>query len=89
MPYIPIETRAPVDEILSLLFRVLSRGNLGGLNYIITRLVDWHAASRADYFAYNEILGVLEAVKLEFYRRRVAPYEDKKKKENGDVYGQN
>jgi len=31
-------------------------------------------------------MGVLECIKQEFYRRAVAPYEDKKKEENGDVY---
>ena len=29
--------------------------------------------------------GVLELVRLEFYRRVVAPYEDMKREENGDV----
>jgi len=32
------------------------------------------------------VIGALEACKLEFYRRAVVPYEDKKIKENGDVY---
>ena len=35
---------------------------------------------------FAEVLGALEATKLELYRRRVAPYEDVKCKENGDVY---
>jgi hypothetical protein len=29
---------------------------------------------------------VLESVKLEFYRRKVAPYEEHKRIVNGDVY---
>lgn len=33
----------------------------------------------------NDICGVLEAVKAEFYRRVAAPYEDLKIKENKDV----
>lgn len=37
------------------------------------------------YQTYNDIIGALENCKLELYRRRVAPYEDKKIKENGDV----
>ena len=40
----------------------------------------------SSYHAYNEIIGVLECVKQEFYRRMVAPYEDKKCEENGDVF---
>jgi len=31
-------------------------------------------------------VGVLECAKMELYRRVAAPYEDKKKEENGDVY---
>ena len=31
-------------------------------------------------------IGALEAAKLEFYRRVVAPYEDQKMLDNGDVY---
>ncbi len=31
-------------------------------------------------------MGALEGSKLEFYRRIAAPYENKKMKENGDVY---
>lgn len=34
----------------------------------------------------GDLLGAIEAAKLEFYRRVAAPYEDKKCMENGDVY---
>jgi hypothetical protein len=37
------------------------------------------------YFNYNRAIGVLECIKLEFYRRMVGPYEDIKIKEAGDV----
>ena len=40
---------------------------------------------RESFAHYAEVLGALEATKLELYRRHVAPYEDKKLKENGDV----
>jgi hypothetical protein len=30
-------------------------------------------------------MGVLESAKLELYRRKIAPYEDDKIAENGDV----
>ena len=40
-----------------------------------------------DKITTAEVLGVLECVKLELYRRVAAPYEDKKCQENGDVYG--
>jgi hypothetical protein len=35
---------------------------------------------------YNDVIGALECCKLELYRRMVAPYENTKIKENGDVY---
>jgi hypothetical protein len=37
------------------------------------------------YFNYNRAVGVLECIKLEFYRRMVGPYEDTKIRESGDV----
>lgn len=44
-----------------------------------------HLPHEYRYGDLNEILGCLEATKQEFYRRVVAPYEDKKIAENGDV----
>jgi len=32
------------------------------------------------------VIGVLESVKMELYRRKIADYEDEKCEENGDVY---
>lgn len=60
----------------------------GELNYLITQTVDKYLQFKGGirYANINEILGVLECVKLEFYRRIAAPYEDKKCDESGDVY---
>lgn len=61
----------------------------GELNYILTSLCDDYARTRdpnVGYAAINEVIGVLECAKLEFYRRIAAPYEDIKCKQNGDVY---
>ena len=41
---------------------------------------------RSASLSLMEVRGVVECVKLEFYRRAVAAYEDEKCKENGDVY---
>jgi len=62
----------------------------GTLNYIITRLCDYWTKDidgEANYERYNAVIGVLECVKQELYRRQIAPYEDEKCEENGDVYG--
>jgi hypothetical protein len=59
----------------------------GELNFKITRLVTQYLESKGkSYQTLNEITGVLECAKQEFYRRVIAPYEDEKIKQNGDVY---
>jgi hypothetical protein len=37
------------------------------------------------YYHINKAVGVLECIKMEFYRRVAAPYEDTKIEQNGDV----
>lgn len=61
----------------------------GELNYVLTDCVTDYLFDKpveAHYADYNEVIGVLECMKLELYRRMVAPYEDVKCRENGDVY---
>ena len=58
----------------------------GQLNYAITVECLSFLGGAPTYSDYNEVIGALECCKLEFYRRAVAPYEDKKIIENGDVY---
>ncbi len=89
MPYIDSSLRKVVDgkiELLAERSKELGQGSRAGvLNYVITRLLKL-LYPRDRYSELNEALGVLDAVAREFYRRRVAPYEDKKIKDNGDVY---
>jgi hypothetical protein len=58
----------------------------GELNYAITRLVLGFLGDSPRYQNFNDAIGALEGAKLELYRRVVAPYEDRKIVENGDVY---
>ena len=59
----------------------------GELNYIITLICkDYIDRYGECYRTFNDIMGVLEGVKLEMYRRKTGPYEDRKIKQNGDVY---
>lgn len=59
----------------------------GELNYTISVIIDRYLKEKGlSYLYINEVIGVLECAKLELYRRIAAPYEDKKKEENGDVY---
>ena len=85
MPYIKKELR----EILDLPIKTLSNqiNTTGSLNYCITKLcLDFLNRAIINYTSLNEIIGVLECAKLEFYRRMLNLYEDKKRLENGDVY---
>lgn len=80
MPYINLAARrvlenfspAPIDA--------------GELNFVLTQAVLEYLGDAPRYEAFNVAIGALEACKLELYRRMVAPYEDKKITENGDVY---
>lgn len=100
MPYIKPDSRkkyekeieALVDKLRETARRETTSAFPGDLNYIITSLVkrSYDAAAKLDNFKlgygdFNEIIGMLECCKLELYRRTLAPYEDKKRKENGDV----
>ena len=61
--------------------------NAGQLNYMIHRLIfDYINRSGKCYQTLNDVIGVLECVKQELYRRSVAPYEDRKIIDNGEVY---
>lgn len=67
----------------------------GELNYKITIEIQGYLEHKIgntpmqlepNYSDYNEIIGVLECVKQELYRRVIGKYEDKKCKENGEVF---
>jgi hypothetical protein len=58
----------------------------GELNFAITKMILDYLGPAPGYSRFNEVVGVLECAKLELYRRKIMPYEDQKKTENGDVY---
>jgi len=81
MPYIPEEARQRLGNGHSRIHGV------GELNFVLTVFCDEYLKEAGmNYENLNAIIGVLESMKLEFYRRRAVPYEDKKIEENGDVY---
>ena len=79
MPYITAEERdalAKGEPIAS----------WGQLNYVITHLIlDTIYKSGASYDTYQSVIGLLECIKLELYRRQMTPYEELKMEINGDV----
>jgi len=86
MPYIDRDSREDIDEQIEGALDAAYSAGPGALNYIITRFVRMFLAHHPSYRDFNDAIGVLECAKLELYRRMVAPYEDRKCAENGDVY---
>jgi len=86
MPYIAKTTRETLERYTDLNQTVYNMHCAGDLNYTITRLCHEYVKKFGEkYQTYNDIMGVLEGAKLELYRRKIAPYEDLKIAENGDV----
>ena len=87
MPYIRPERREKYNDVLKELidiFKALPIEEVDGeLNYVVTKILKEIYIKR--YFHLNRAIGVLENIKQEFYRRVLAPYEDVKIKESGDV----
>ena len=85
MPYIRSERRAIIVREDGCLdpSKIETEGEL---NFAITYLMNQYA-KMDSYAVFNEVIGAIECAKLEFARRRINGYEDKKIKENGDVYG--
>lgn len=83
MPYIKEDDRMKFDDI----GEFTSIKTPGELNYVISMICQQYIKDNGfNYQKINDIVGALEGAKIEFYRRIAAPYEDKKIKENGDVY---
>ena len=87
MPYIRPERREKYNDVLRELidiFKALPVEEVDGeFNYVVTKILKEIYIKR--YFHLNKAIGVLECIKQEFYRRVLAPYEDVKIKESGDV----
>lgn len=95
MPYIKNEDKTLIDariqEASKGYFEIQDIGcqlkNSGELNYVITCIIKhYFYANGGRYQQINDVIGALEGAKAEFGRRIVIPYEDRKRKENGDVY---
>ena len=87
MPYVQQIVRSKCARAVGTLYDVLPFGRFGPgtLNYMIMKTVIHFLGSNPNYEKYNSAIGVLESAKLELYRRQIAPYEDRKIHENGDL----
>lgn len=92
MPYITENYRerlrplldALADEITAIHTETPKQTRDGLINFMLTELLN-KTYPNARYTDFNEVIGALECTKLEYYRKRVAPYEDIKEDENGAV----
>ena len=81
MPYITQDARKELNN------NKRKPDTLGELNYEITMLIkDYLDRQGHRYANYAGVIGVLETIILEYYRRVVVSYEQKKIEENGDVF---
>ena len=82
MPYIKKNRRNVVDDVIYFMKQVNIRAD-GDLNYMLYKyckeMVD------PSYNNYKNFCGELRQCATEIERRLLASYEDKKRKENGDV----
>lgn len=83
MPYIPEERRRVLDPLIDHL--ITAAGTDGERNYVITQFL-MKSIGLINYMTIQRMMGLIECVKQEIYRRVAAPYEDKKREENGDVF---
>ncbi len=84
MPYITPERRKAFDDLMEKMAPEV--GNEGELNYCIYRLATLVIDRIGEsYSNLSMCSSAMEHAKLEWYRRRLAPYEDVKIAENGDI----
>src|SRR3990167_8067316 len=89
MPHIPQSDRDTFSAVLVELDWIIDKHGIsnGELNYLMTtlalRYIKIHGLS---YNTGSDVIKALECAKLEFYRKVMAPYEDQKAFNNGDVY---
>jgi hypothetical protein len=83
MPYIPSADRFPLEGKF-----VETPADPGELAYVLSQTVDAYFSNfdRVNYAAHAEVIGVLETLKLEIYRRFTGPYEDQKREQNGEAF---
>jgi len=90
IPYIKQQDRKKlnvfIDNLVVCLNELGEDKLAGNLNYIISKLLGKLWLKKQRYIRINELTGVLECVKQEFYRRIAVPYEEYKKRIEGDVY---
>jgi len=84
MPYIKKEKRFKFDKPISDLITTID--SVGELTYVFYKIAIGIAHKwPIKYSELAKITAALEHSKLELYRNLISPYEDEKRRENGDV----
>ena len=87
MPYIDKKSREKYDKDLARLRKLINeQSSKGDLTYILYSLALEYFKGRESYTKISESIGSLSDAGEEIRRRKLNPYEDKKIKENGDVF---
>lgn len=82
MPYISQTERQIKNQVIDSMVRAKVLLN-GDLNYILFKYCKYHV--RPSYNSYKNFCGELRQCATEIERRLLAPYEDIKRKVNGEV----
>jgi hypothetical protein len=82
MPYIELKKRVQLDRIIELMKNLNIKAD-GDLNYILFKLCK--ETVQPGYNQYKNFIAELNECSNEIRRRFLAPYEDTKIRENGDV----
>ena len=84
MPYIPPEKRTVLDPSLQTLADAIN--SEGELNYCIYKLSALLAERLGpSYDNLSLCSSAMEHAKLEWYRKKLVPYEEEKIRQNGDI----
>ena len=90
MAYIPLRDREKLNKPFNKLAKIMLKIkhlSAGDLNYLITKLcLVYSDRERETYHNLNDVMGVLDCVSKEFYRRKFVKFCKSKKNLNGDVY---
>lgn len=88
MPYILPEDRLKLKPAADALVAAIDAATTAGdLNYLMSVMAKAYVDAKGlRYEHLNAVVGALDSCKVEFQRRVVAPYEDTKIEDNGDVY---
>lgn len=86
-PYIKQKNRKLYDKYIeNIVYWFDIPLNRGNLNYVFSKIINRIIEKCGEsYDLYNGLIGVLECIKFELYRKRVAKYEDIKEFENGEL----